>query len=202
MVLFDEDPVTLIHETTAQFKTPPDRESLTRLSSSLAHLHTTRSHRLSTHHAALKHLSRKLNSLQSQVGFEEEGYDAGKHASEMLRLDREKFRVAKGVSEGEAEGERLGAELGALRGQLVGLEGEGVEGGRRVGGGAQGEGEDEVVLKLHVYRSLGIAVTQDATTGEFNRAVIRNTDRGDVNVVNVDGKLSQSFYAKMFWESL
>jgi kinetochore protein Spc24, fungi type len=57
-------------------------------------------------------------------------------------------------------------------------------------------------LKLQFYRSLGIDITQDTTTGEFNRAVIRSTQRGDVNVVNVDGKLSRSFYAKMFWESM
>jgi kinetochore protein Spc24, fungi type len=55
---------------------------------------------------------------------------------------------------------------------------------------------------LQFYRSLGIDVTQDATTGDFTRAVIRNTQRGDVNVVNVDGKLSRSFYANMFWDSM
>lgn len=57
-------------------------------------------------------------------------------------------------------------------------------------------------LKLQVYRSLGIDVSQDAATGAFNRAVIRNTARGDVNVVNVDNKLSKAFYANLFWESL
>lgn len=39
-------------------------------------------------------------------------------------------------------------------------------------------------------------------TGEYNRAVIHNTARGDVNVVNVDGKMNRSFYANMFWDSL
>lgn len=57
-------------------------------------------------------------------------------------------------------------------------------------------------LKLQFYRSLGIDVSQDSITGDFNRAVIRNTSRGDVNVVNVDNKLSRSFYAKLFWDSL
>jgi len=57
-------------------------------------------------------------------------------------------------------------------------------------------------LKLQFYRSLGIDVSQDNTTGDFNRAVIRNTTKGDVNVINVDGKLSRSFYANMFWDSM
>lgn len=61
---------------------------------------------------------------------------------------------------------------------------------------------DAYRLKLQFYRSLGIDVSQDAATGDFNRAVIRNTARGDVNVVNVDGKLDRSFYANMFWDSL
>ena len=57
-------------------------------------------------------------------------------------------------------------------------------------------------LKLHFYRSLGIDISQDEATGDFNRAVIRNLSRGDVNVANVDGKLSRSFYANMFWQSM
>lgn len=59
-----------------------------------------------------------------------------------------------------------------------------------------------VRLKLQFFRSLGIDVSQDSTTGEFNRAVIRNMSRGDVNVINVDGKMSRNFYANMFWDSM
>ena len=70
-------------------------------------------------------------------------------------------------------------------------------------------------LKLHIYRSLGITATQDSTTGEFNRAIVRRSSssddsdrsslghgKGDVNVINVDGKLSRGFYAGMFWDAL
>lgn len=141
MVLFDEDPVTLISETTAQFHIAPDRDSLTRISDHLSTLSTTRRARLGQHHSVLKNLSRRLNNLQSQQHFEEERHDAGKHASEMLRMDTEKFRIAKGASEAEIEGERLGSELAGLRAQLDVLEREGAEGGRRVGG----DTEDEVV---------------------------------------------------------
>lgn len=64
-------------------------------------------------------------------------------------------------------------------------------------------------LKLHIYRSLGISATQDPNTGEFNRAVVRRAPspedsetKGDVHVINVDGKLSRGFYAGMFWDAL
>ncbi|KAK0939131.1 putative kinetochore protein spc24 [Friedmanniomyces endolithicus] len=198
MVLFDDDPVNLIRETTTQFHIPPDRAALTRISTSLSDLQSARQSHLATQTSTLQNLSRRLNSLQSSVGFESERHDGAGHAAEMLRMDREKFRVGKRVCEAEGEEGRLGAELVGRRVELEGLEREGVEGGRRVGG----EAEDEVVLKLQFYRSLGIDVSRDATTGDYNRAVIRSTSRGDVNVVNVDGKLSGSFYANLFWDSL
>jgi len=141
MVLFDEDPVSLISETTNQFRIAPDKDSLSRVTSSLHALRSARQSRLDTHHSLLKNLSRRLNTLQSQHSFEEERHDAGKHASEMLRMDTEKFRVAKGVSDVEIEGERLESELAGLRVQLEGLEREGVEGGRR----SSAEAEDEIV---------------------------------------------------------
>jgi kinetochore protein Spc24 len=119
----------------------------------------------------------------------------------------------------EVEGERLEGELKGLRAQLEGLEREGVE-----GGGRRGDEGDEVLyvlsgfwkcgfgwiwltfvmrrLKLQVYRSLGIDVSQDAQTGAFDRAVIRNSAKGDVNVIRVDGKVDRGIYANMFWDSL
>jgi len=144
MVLFDEDPVTLITETTNQFHIAPDKDSLTRITGSLGTLSAARQSRLEHHSSILKSLSRRLNNLQSQHIFEEERHDAGKHASEMLRLDTEKFRIAKAASDAEIEGERLSSELASLKAQLETLEREGAEGG---GGGRRGlEGvEDEVV---------------------------------------------------------
>lgn len=57
-------------------------------------------------------------------------------------------------------------------------------------------------LKLGVYRSLGIDAEQDHNTGDFTRAVIRNTAKGNVNVVNLDSKFDRFFYANHFWNSM
>ena len=57
-------------------------------------------------------------------------------------------------------------------------------------------------LKLGVYRSLGIDAEQDHNTGDFSRAVIRNTAKGSVNVVNLDPKFDRFFYANHFWNSM
>jgi kinetochore protein Spc24 len=48
-----------------------------------------------------------------------------------LRLDTEKFKIAKQASDLEMEGERLEGELSRLGGVLGELEAEGVEGGER-----------------------------------------------------------------------
>lgn len=187
-------------EATSQFHIAPDKDSLTRVSDSLHALATARQSRIDTQSSLLSSLSRRLNNLQSQTNYEEERHDAGKHASEMLKMDTEKFKIAKGVNDAEIEGERLSGELAALKQQLQTLEREGVEGGAR--GKTSEEREDEVVLKLQFYRSLGIEVKQDSETGEYKRAVIRNEGRGDVSVVNVDGTMGQGFYANMFWENM
>lgn len=77
------------------------------------------------------------------------------------------------------------------------------EAGEEGGGDGEKRGlEDENVLRLSVYRSLGIDAEQDPVTGEVKRAVVRNRERGDVNVVNIDAKFDSFFYANHFWGSL
>lgn len=141
MVLFDEDPTALLKETTNQFHIAPDRDSLSRISDSLNSLSTARQSRLDSHHATLKILSRRLNGLEEGRRWEEDHHDAGGHAERMLKMDTEKFRIAKGVSDAEIEGERLEGEMAGLKTQLDALERQGVEGAWR----RDSEGEDEVV---------------------------------------------------------
>lgn len=62
--------------------------------------------------------------------------------------------------------------------------------------------DDEVLLRLKVYRSLGIDIERDEKDGEWTRAVVRNDRKGDVHVVNMDKKFSRYFYANYFWQTL
>ena len=57
-------------------------------------------------------------------------------------------------------------------------------------------------LKLKLYRTLGIDVEADATTGQYNKAVIRSAAKGDVHVVNIDPKFSRHFYTNYFWRTM
>lgn len=56
-------------------------------------------------------------------------------------------------------------------------------------------------MRLWLYRCLGITLDQDAA-GNYNKATIRNTEKGDVHVVNIDPKFSKYFYANYFWQTM
>jgi kinetochore protein Spc24 len=124
-------------------------------------------------------------------------HNAVDHASEILRLDTEKFKIAKQASDLEIEGERLQQELSRLGHVSSDLEEEGVEGGV-----TERPSDDATVLKLKLYRTLGIDVEADKTTGEYNKAVVRNAAKGDVHVVQIDPKFSRHFYTNYFWRTM
>jgi kinetochore protein Spc24, fungi type len=63
--------------------------------------------------------------------------------------------------------------------------------------------DDEVVLKLKFYRSLGIDVDADKATGRFNRVVVRNMAKGDVQQIWVgDDKMTSEMAAKCIWDRI
>jgi kinetochore protein Spc24 len=62
--------------------------------------------------------------------------------------------------------------------------------------------DDETSLKLAVFRGMGLEAVKEGADGrgEYGKIVIRDSRRGDVNVVNFEqGKLSRHFYAAHFW---
>ncbi|KAF2025673.1 kinetochore protein-like protein spc24 [Setomelanomma holmii] len=196
-MLLDEDPAALISQCTSHFKIGNDTASLLRISDSLSTLSTFRTQHLQSLQTQLNTLSRTHQTLSANHNHTLAQHNAIDHASEILRLDTEKFKIAKQASDLEIEGERLQSELGRLGSVAGELEEEGVEGG--VG---ERVGEDATVLKLKLYRTLGIDVEADKTTGEYNKAVIRNAAKGDVHVVNIDPKFSRHFYTNYFWRTM
>ena len=136
--------------------------------------------------------------MQSQHEELVSAHSATDHASEIARLDTQKFRTAKAASDMEMETERLALQAADLSARLQELELQGIEGeGQR-----RDLVEDEVLLRLRVYRSLGIDIERDEENGEFTKAVVRNDRKGDVHVVNMDKKFSRYFYANYFWQGL
>ncbi|KAG7288041.1 putative kinetochore protein spc24 [Staphylotrichum longicolle] len=206
-MLLEEDPSTLIRHTISNFNIAPDKAAVSRVSESLSTLQQARDLRLREAETSLRRLGRALNTLAAQHAELTASHSSAQHASEIARLDTQKFRIAKGASDLEMETERLQAQLAELNARLQELELQGVDGGVGVGGGGEGAGsggvDDEVLLRLKVYRSLGIEIERDGgRDGEFSRVVVRNDRKGDVHVVNIDRKFSRFFYANYFWQSL
>jgi kinetochore protein Spc24 len=163
-------------------------------------LNSTRNHRLQAQKQTLKQLNRQLSTLHSTHALTVSGHNPTEHAAEILRLDTEKFKIAKEASDLEIESERLESDIERTRQMVEECEAQGTEGGdaaRRVEGM-----EDEIILKLKVYRTLNIDIEPESETGLYTKAVIRNPHKGDVHVVNVDPKFSRYFYANYFWNTM
>lgn len=96
----------------------------------------------------------------------------------------------------------MSSQLADLQAKLQELELQGVDGGDQGMNGKRLLIQDEVLLKLKVYRSLGMEIERDDESGEYNKVVITSDKKGDIHVVNMDGKFSKFFYANYFWKML
>ncbi len=121
----------LIAQCTSHFKIANDTASLLRISDSLSTLSQFRSQHLQSLQSSLAQLSRTHQTLSANHSHTLSQHNPTNHAAEILRLDTEKFKIAKQASDLEIEGERLQQERERLAGVAADLEVEGVEGGER-----------------------------------------------------------------------
>ncbi|KAL1618769.1 putative kinetochore protein spc24 [Neofusicoccum ribis] len=199
-MLLDEAPAELIHQTLSNFNVAPDKAALARARANRSNLSALRKSQISHEQATLQELGRKLGSLQSHHNLTTQSHNPTEHAAEILRLDTQKFKIAKQVSDLEIEEERLAQELERLQGELEEVDSQGVEGGdvRKV----DLMTEDATVLKLGVYRMLGVHPEMDKASGNYTKATIRNTKKGDAYFVTLDPNLSRYYYADYIWQRL
>ncbi|RDL35749.1 putative SPC24 Outer kinetochore protein-part of Ndc80p complex [Venustampulla echinocandica] len=200
-MLLDEDPATLIHHTISNFNIQPDKLAVARINDSLSTLQQARDLRAREAESALKKLSRTLNSLNNHHRETITSHTARDHASEIATLDTQKFRIAKSASDLEIESERLASQLADMQARLQELDLQGNEGGDDV---RRSLVQDEISLKLRVFRGLGIDIERDKSVegAGYNKVIVRNGKKGDVHVVHLDGKFSRFFYANYFWNTV
>jgi len=146
-MLLDEDPAALIAQCTKNFKTSPDHSSLLRIRDSLSSISQIRTSHLSDLSSTLQKLARQHQTLASTHNITVSQHNPTSHAAEILRLDTEKFKIAKQASDLEIEGERLQSELSRLGNVLAELEVEGVEGVER----ERGAEEDATVYVVPIF---------------------------------------------------
>ncbi|CAI4210864.1 unnamed protein product [Parascedosporium putredinis] len=199
-MLLSEDPATLIDHTIKNFNIAPDKQAVSRINESLSTLGQARELRAKEAEDAIRRLARSMKTKTAQHEELVASHSSADHASEIARLDTQKFRTAKAASDAEMEAERLALQAADLAARLQELELQGLDGGDSAK--RRDPIDDEVLLRLKVYRSLGIDIERDERDGEFTKAVIRNDRKGDVHVVNMDKKFSRFFYANYFWQTL
>ncbi|RDA95178.1 hypothetical protein CP533_1891 [Ophiocordyceps camponoti-saundersi (nom. inval.)] len=212
-MLLAEDPATLINHTINNFNIQPDKQAVSRINESLLTLQQARDLHIRDAKSTLRRLARQQASLTTQHEELVAAQAEANHASHISALDTRKFRTAKAASDAESETERLVSVAADLQARLHELEVQGDDGGtvdlaasssnssggRRV---RRDVVDDEVLLRLKIYRSLGIEIERDEKEVDWSRAVIRNDRKGDVHVVNMDKKFSRFFYANYFWQTL
>ena len=198
MVILDAPPAVLIADITQKFATTADKSTVARIADTQATLDQARELSKRAGYDALRSLTQNYNRLKSNYEETTKGHSAVEHAAEISGMDKEKFKIAKGLTGLESTNAHLNAELAGLHARLAELENEGPEGGKE---SRRTDMDDEVLLKLSVYRSLGMEVERGAD-GEYRKVVVRGRGKGDVAVVEVDGKGSRAWYAGYFWGAL
>ncbi|PFH56168.1 hypothetical protein XA68_16956 [Ophiocordyceps unilateralis] len=202
-MLLAEDPATLIHHTINNFNIQPDKQAVARVNESLATLQQARDLQIRDTTSTLRRLARQQAALTAQHDELVAAQTTANHASHIATLDTRKFRTAKAASDAESETERLAAVAADLVARLQELDLQGVDDTGAVDARRRRDPvDDEVLLRLKIYRSLGIDIERDEKEGDWSRAVIRNDRKGDVHVVNMDKKFSRFFYANYFWQTL
>lgn len=191
-----------MHSCTSNFHTTSDRDSLARITSLLTSLRTTRHDRLSQQQQSVKKLQRRQLALEQQRELDMDHAGLTQHASEIVRLDGVKFKIAKEASDAEIESGRLEGECRRAEGALGDLDAGGDDGGAAMGRGRGAKGaDDRDVLKLKLYRSLGIDMEPDKE-GAWTRAVVRNAHCGVVDVVDLTSATDGAASTERIWGCL
>ena len=136
----------LIQVTLENFNTQPDKIAIGRIHESLLGLQQSRDLRVREAESAVRseymtaliprssqlmcniEISRNLTTMKQQHQETILSNISIDHASQIVELDTQKFRIAKAASDLEIEGERLEQELEGLKGRLYELDVQGLEG--------------------------------------------------------------------------
>ncbi|EEB07713.1 spindle pole body protein Spc24 [Schizosaccharomyces japonicus yFS275] len=187
-----DNPIELIQSTLAGFQIGPDLKSLAHIQIAKEEISKHRQQQLQDSVSLLKALSRKLEvSAQTLVSLENSSRE-NDHEKAVVSLDRRRFQLAKAINDTETEIMSLESTLQNIKTQLLELE----ETPKK---SQEASEDDATLLKLQCYRSLGIELMEDETTG--GRKAIIHTDK-KISVVQITQKNDPFFYSNRLWELL
>lgn len=179
----------LISSTLTSFSIEDDIGAISRISESLLAARQQRQKRRQESRAVLTDLSRSLENARNQYQATCDSVEVD-HGTVMNALDREKFGLAKGINDLEGQTHSLESQLRRIQHELDTLNEDVTK------EPAAFDHEESTVLKLSVYRDLGIALHEDG--GTYTRAVVRGASGKDVHMVSLEGPGGS--YADHLWE--
>ncbi|KAJ3035223.1 kinetochore-associated Ndc80 complex subunit spc24 [Rhizophlyctis rosea] len=185
------DPLTLARTLTDNLNGPQDAAKIRSIHSYLARAQDARAKEVNDIQGLLKALSRQLEIAKESADRPARELSATQYVQRMANLDNERASVAKDLAEGEAS-------MGALEDELRRLEEEREAWMREMEKDANLP-PDEQILKLQIYRSLGIEFEKNES-GAFCKGIVRSTKSKDIHTYDLDPKYSNFFYANVLWD--
>lgn len=180
----------LISSTYKSFSIEDDIRAISRINESLQAARTLRQRRRQESRNVLLDLSRTLESAKNQLCATRESVEMD-HGTMMNALDREKFVLAKGINDLESQTHTLESQLSSLQDELAHMPTDATK-------ESDAFGHDEAtVLKLSVYRDLGIALKEESH-GSYGQAIVRSRNGKDVHIVTLDKQ--RGSYADHLWD--
>lgn len=117
------------------------------------------------------------------------------HAELIHQLDREKFALAKAINELESSNDHNSATLVKLSNELENLVEEDVL------DTATSDVEDSTLLKLKVFRSLGVSFDGDRPENH-TKALIQSSTHDNIYTLSLDKQYSNFFISNYIWEKI
>ncbi|KAJ3258029.1 kinetochore-associated Ndc80 complex subunit spc24 [Chytriomyces hyalinus] len=140
----------------------------------------------------LKRLSLSLEKAKRETEAAQAAHAAHKHANhvELASIEDARFRIAKQIQAEEKSISTLESRRAALLSELEALKAEEeLEASRP---------PDESVLKLNMYKSLGIDLVYENDT--IVRCHVRSVKKNDIMPLDLSVHYSRYFYANILWE--
>lgn len=181
--------------TLENFDIQEDLDKWDTIQSKIRDTHLSRRGKLDEMGTTLRSLSRQLELAKASMQEAQSKADAANISQELKSLDKEKFLLAKSINEMEQQNASSLTLIDQLTLELQRLENEDTS-------QALAEDIDDAeILKLKVYRSLGIELEAASQSQVPTRAVIQSSN-GKIQIFNLDKNYSPSFVSNYLWERL
>lgn len=191
----EEEYLPLVQYTLENFDIQEDLDKWDTIQSKIRDTHLSRRGKLDEMGTTLRSLSRQLELAKASMQEAQSKADAANISQELKSLDKEKFLLAKSINEMEQQNASSLTLIDQLTLELQRLENEDTS-------QALAEDIDDAeILKLKVYRSLGIELEAASQSQVPTRAVIQSSN-GKIQIFNLDKNYSPSFVSNYLWERL